>query len=79
MLLPFDFAVITTAEARLLMEFIEKQTATKGDSRNYGKMQKLGVLEIYNKLREFVEAAHHYEWQLRTLEPGRFLTDPHYD
>jgi hypothetical protein len=79
MLLPFDFAVITAAEAKLLMEFIEKQTATKSLSRNYDKMQKLGVLELYNKLREFVEAAHHYEWQLRGLDTGRFITDPHYD
>jgi len=79
MLLPFDFAVITTAEARQLMEFVEKQTGTKTNTRNYEKMQKLGVLEIYNKLREFVEAANHYEWQLRSIDTGRFLTDPHYD
>lgn len=68
MLLPFQMGVITVEEARLLMTFIETSTATKGQSRNYDKMQKAGVLEIYNKLRELVEFHDHYEGQIRYLD-----------
>ena len=74
MLLPFEFAVITVQEARLLMEFIEKQTATKSISKNYEKMQKLGVMEMYDKLCSFVGSADHYEHELRTVETWRFVT-----
>lgn len=64
MLLPFDFAIITVEEANQLIAFIEKMTATKGDPRNYGKMIKLGVMELYDKLRTFVGNSHHYNHEL---------------
>lgn len=60
------------------MKHIEESTATKGDSRNYAKMQKAGVLEIYNKLREFVEMNQHYEDQLRYLDRSEFVREDRY-
>lgn len=75
MLLPFQWAALTLEEAKLLMKYIEESTATKGDSRNYAKMRKAGVLDIYNKLREFVETAQHYEDRLRYFDPDDFMRD----
>jgi len=69
---------LTFDEAKLLMEFIEKSTATKGLTRNYEKMQKAGVMEIYNRLREFVEQKVHYEDQIRYLDTSRYVTDDGY-
>lgn len=71
MLLPFDFALLTVEEARLLIKFIERQTATKSNSKNYEKMTKLGVMEIYRKLEEFTLASDHYNYDLRCLETSR--------
>ncbi len=69
MLLPFDFAILTAAEAQLLIQFIETSTATKSQPKNYDKMAKVGILEMYNKLRDFVEAANQYENNLRDFDP----------
>ncbi len=68
MLLPFQWAVITLQESKLLMKFIEESTSTKSDPKNYAKMQKSGVLEVYNALREFVESSCNYDGNLRYLE-----------
>ncbi len=75
MLLPFDFAVLTKEEAKLLKEFIEKMTATKNNTRNYEKMQKLGIMLIYDKLREFVESSDHYQHSIRNLDTSRLVTE----
>ena len=61
MLMPFDWAVLTVEEAKLLMEYIEKSTATKTQPKYYEKIQRLGLLPIYEKLREFVEL--HNQWK----------------
>jgi len=77
MIMPFDWAVLTIEEAKLLMEYIEKSTATKTQPKYYEKIQRLGMLPIYEKLREFVELNSHYQG-LRTLNIGDLatLTDP---
>lgn len=67
MIMPFDWAVLTIEEAKLLMEYIEKSTATKTQPKYYDKIQRLGMLPIYEKLREFVELHNHYQG-LRTLD-----------
>lgn len=61
MLMPFEWAVLTVQEARQLMEYIEKSTATKSMPRNYDKIYKAGMNEIYEKLRQFVEANIQYK------------------
>ena len=71
--MPFEWAVLTVQEARLLMEYIEKTTATKGLSRNYDKIYKAGMADIYSKLREFVEANHQYH-NLHNLDTCDLLT-----
>lgn len=68
MLMPFDFAIITSAEAKQLIEFIEKSTETKKNPKNYEKIIKLGVMELYNKLTEFVYNANYYENILKNLD-----------
>jgi len=72
MLTPFQWAVLTVEDARLLMQYIEKTTATKSQPRNYDKMQKAGMLEVYNRLREFVELNTHFENTLRYLDTSDF-------
>ena len=72
MLLPFNWSLLTLDEARQLVDYIEKSTATNGQSRNYDKMTKVGVMDIYSKLREFVEAADHYEANIRYLNTDDF-------
>ena len=69
MLMPFEWAVLTIEEAKLLMNYIEKSTSSKTIPRRYEKMQELGLLEIYNKLREFVELHTHHQG-LQELDLG---------
>ena len=73
MLMPFDWAVLTVQEAKLLMEYIEKSTATKTQPRFYEKIQKLDMLPIYEKLREFVELHNQYQ-ALQTLDISDLAT-----
>ena len=73
MLMPFEWACLTVQEARLLMQYIEKSTGTKTMPRYYEKMQKHGMLEIYNKLREFVELNAQYQ-ALQSLDIGSLTT-----
>lgn len=73
MLLPFQWAILTVEEARLLVEYIEKSTATKTMPRYYEKTQKVGMLQIYEKLREFVEVNAQYE-ALKNLDIGSLAT-----
>lgn len=74
MLLPFDFAVLTSDEASILFEFIEKATETKACPKNYKKMQELGIHDIYVNLREFLEMRHSYCNNLRYLNPDDYQT-----
>jgi hypothetical protein len=62
---PFEYAILTIKEANLLLSFIERVTATKSTPRNYDKMAKMGILDTYNNLREFVEGSEHYDSVLR--------------
>lgn len=72
MLLPFEWTVLTVEDAKLIIEFIEKSTATKGLSKNYDKMQKAGVMEIHGKLSEFVDMNIHYHNELKNLDTFDF-------
>ena len=74
MLMPFQWAVLTIEEAKLLMQYIEKTTSTKTIPKHYEKMQKAGMFSIYEKLREFVEVNAQYECHLRYLDPSDFET-----
>lgn len=74
MLMPNEWAVITVQEARLLMEYIEKSTSSKTMPRRYDKMQEVGMLPIYEKLREFVELNKQYQ-ELQNLDIGRLVTE----
>jgi len=69
---PFEFAVITVDEARHLMKFIEESTGTPSMPRNYDKMGKRGVLQIYNSLRQFVEKVDHYRDNLEYFDPSSY-------
>lgn len=73
MLMPFEWAVITIQEARLLMEYIEKSTSSKTMPRRYEKIQEAGMLPVYEKLREFVELNAQYQ-ALQSLDIGRLAT-----
>ena len=73
MMMPFDWAVLSIEEAKLLMEYIEKSTATKTQKKYYEKIQRLGILPIYQKLREFVELHNQYK-ALQTLDIGSLAT-----
>jgi len=73
MLLPFEWAILTVAEASLLMKYIETTTSTKSMPINYDKMYKAGMADIYGKLREFVEANGQYN-NLRDLDTSDILT-----
>jgi hypothetical protein len=73
MMMPFDWAVLSIEEAKLLMEYIEKSTATKTQKKYYEKIQRLGMLPIYQKLREFVELHNQYK-ALQTLDIGSLAT-----
>jgi len=72
-MMPFDWAVLSIEEAKLLMEYIEKSTATKTQKKYYEKIQRLGILPIYQKLREFVELHNQYK-ALQTLDIGSLAT-----
>lgn len=61
MLLPFDWAVITLNEAKILVDFIEKSTATPKIPINYEKMSKVNILEMYDKLKHFITNSQHYK------------------
>jgi len=65
MLLPFEFGIITIEDASLLKTFIEKQTATKAYPVNYKKMQEEGVMNIYEKLIDFIYSHEHYLGKLK--------------
>jgi hypothetical protein len=71
--MPFDWAVLTVQEAKLLMEYIEKSTASKTMPIRYDKMQQVGILDIYMRLREFVELHNQYQ-ALQTLDIGSLAT-----
>lgn len=73
MLMPFEWAVITVEEARLLMEYIEKSTSSKMVPRRYEKIQEVGLYPIYEKLREFVAVNAQYQ-ELQNLDVGSILT-----
>lgn len=73
MLMPFEWAVLTVQEARLLMEYIEKSTSSKTMPRRYDKIQEAGMLPVYEKLREFVELRQQYQ-ALQTLDIGSLMT-----
>lgn len=75
MLTPFQFAIITVEEAQELMGYIERSTNTPAFSKNYKKMEKEGVLEIYNKLRNFVEESTQYNGNLRYLNPDDYVRE----
>ena len=74
MLLPFDFAVITYEEAKLLRDFIRAKTDSPDRDKDYDQMRKDGVLEIYSKLDDFCKMAEHYEYNLQRLDPSDFVT-----
>lgn len=69
MLLPFQWAVLTVEEAKLLIAYIETSTATKTIKRNYDKIKKAGMMEIYDKLRTFIIDSDNYEYNLRHFNP----------
>ena len=73
MLFPINFTIIDIKEAKLLKDFIDQQTRTKTIFPHYKKMQKLGVLKIYVKLKEFIEYHDHYEQELRYLDTSRYI------
>lgn len=70
MLLPFDFAVISVDEAKKIMDFIVKMTATKKRVFNDAKIRELGMMEIYQRLQEFVQMSNHYKNDLQYFEPS---------
>jgi len=76
MLLPLEFAILSVQEARQLVEYIEKSTASKTMPIRYDKIQQVGMLDIYMRLREFVELHKQYQ-ALQTLDIDRlaYLTD----
>ena len=76
MLLPLEFAILSVQEAKLLMEYIEKSTSSKTMPIRYDKIQQVGMLDIYMRLREFVELHKQYQ-ALQTLDIDRlaYLTD----
>lgn len=65
MLMPFEWAVITVEEARILKKFIEASTATKAYPVNYKKIEEAGMQIMYDKLSMFISEHEHYEGQLR--------------
>jgi hypothetical protein len=74
MLTPFQWVVLTVEEARKLQDYIERSTATKGLAVNY-EILKVGMLEIYSKLAEFVEMSDHYGANLRDFNPDDFARE----
>jgi hypothetical protein len=54
------------------MAFIEKTTSTPACSKNFEKMEKAGVRNIYNQLREFVEMSEHYDSELKMFDASDF-------
>lgn len=73
MLMPFQWAILELEEARILLKHIENI----GGYRNYDKMRELGLLDIYNRLREFVGVADHYEANIRYLDPSDYARTDH--
>ena len=67
----FQWAVLTIEEAKVLKKHIEESTATKGLSINYDKMQKANILEMYNKLKEFIYNSVQYQ-RLLEFDAERF-------
>jgi hypothetical protein len=68
MLLPFEFAIISKDEITTLMDFIRRMTETKTIKENYPKMEKLGILELYEKLRQFMYSSNHYHNELQYFD-----------
>jgi hypothetical protein len=70
MLFSHQFAILTTEEAKTLMDYIQNTTATASRNLNYEKMKKMGIWDIYVSLKELVDSSGHYEHFLRTLDPN---------
>jgi hypothetical protein len=68
MLMPFEWAVITVEEARILKKFIETVTATKAYPVNYKKIEESGMKIMYDKLSMFISEADHYAGQLKYFQ-----------
>lgn len=56
MLMQFECAILTLEDARILVEFIQKSTASKSIPVNYNKIDKSSVADLYYKLSRFLEA-----------------------
>lgn len=71
MLLPHEYTLLTVEEAKELIKYIEISTATKCNDKNYDKMGKAGILDMYDKLRMFVENSKQWE-KLRYFDPDEY-------
>lgn len=75
MLMPFDFVILTYDEAVTLCEFVKKNILVpKGTKPSPAKDIKDGVAALYSKLTEFITMSNHYQNDLRSLDPGDFVT-----
>lgn len=51
MLMPYEYVIFDLNELRQIQKFIENATATKAKPINCEKMQKAGILDLYQKVR----------------------------
>ncbi len=68
MLLPLESAIIDIDEARQIVAFIESSTATKSNPKNYEKIIKLGMIDLYEKLIKFIGIYDHYHRELKYID-----------
>ena len=73
MLLPFEWAILTLEEAKLMKDYIQKSTARKGLSVDYKRIHEAGLSGIWEKLEEFINQAEHYRHQLKDFDPHEKL------
>lgn len=52
MLMPYEYVIFDLNELRQMQKFIENATGTKAFPVNYDKMQKAGILDLYQKVQD---------------------------
>lgn len=72
MLLPFQFAILTREDAKVLTDYLLKSVGAKASESKWKKLQELGISEIYSKLEEFLSMSYHYDNELHSLDSSDF-------
>lgn len=71
MLLPFECAILTVEDARIIRDLIKEDLIKENTQKkgSFSERWKSGLARIYWKLDEFIIQANHYEENLCDFKP----------